>query len=194
MKFRQTGALFCTCVALMLAPSLRATTVIAPPFETLVDAAELIFSGQVISQRSEWRNIDGKKSIVTLITVGVQQVHKGRAGNTVTLQFLGGTIGDTTLDVAEMPHFKNGERVVLFVANNGAAVSPILGFFHGRFSVRKGADGRDEVVQHDGQPLIATAEIGRAKAKGTTASKQGLTPDDFSRKIRERAARGPAKP
>ena len=178
----------------MLAPSLQATSVIAPRFETLVDAAELIFSGQVISQRSEWRNIDGKKSIVTLITLGVQQVHKGHAGNTVTLQFLGGTIGDTSLDVAEMPHFKNGERVVLFVADNGTAVSPILGFFHGRFSVRKGADGRDEVLQHDGQPLMETTEIGRAKAKGATASQQGLSPDDFSRKIRERAARGPSKP
>jgi hypothetical protein len=178
----------------MFAPSARATSVIAPPFETLVDAAELIFSGQVISQRSEWRNIDGKKSIVTLITLGVQQVHKGRAGSIVTLQFLGGTIGHTSLDVAEMPHFKNGERVVLFVASNGTAVSPILGFFHGRFSVRKGADGRDEVVQHDGQPLIETAEIGRAKAKGATASQHGLSPEDFSRKIRERAARSPAKP
>src|SRR5829696_353540 len=194
MKFRQTGALFCTCIALMFAPSLKATSVVAPRFETLVDVAELIFSGQVISQRSEWRNIDGKKSIVTLITLGVQQVHKGRAGNTVTLQFLGGTIGDVTLDVAEMPRFKNGERVVLFVANNGTAVSPILGFFHGRFSVRKGADGRDEVVQHNGQPLIETAEIGRGKAKGATASQQGLSPEDFSRKIRERTTRGPAKP
>jgi hypothetical protein len=126
--------------------------------------------------------------------MGVQQVHKGRAGNTVTLQFLGGTIGDTTLEVAEMPHFKNGERVVLFVAGNGTAVSPILGFFHGRFSVRNGADGRDEVIAHDGQPLVETAEIGRAKDKGDTASKQGLSPDDFSRKIRERAARGPGKP
>src|SRR3954463_2272025 len=91
---------------LTLAVRTGATTVIAPRFETLVDRAELIFTGQVTSQRSEWKDNNGQKSIVTLVNFAVQQVHKGRADSTVALQFLGGTVADTTLSVADMPKFK----------------------------------------------------------------------------------------
>lgn len=194
MSFRRTRALFCTLIALALVSPALATTVIAPRFETLVDYSDLIFTGQVLSQKSEWRNNDGQKSIVTLITFGVQQVHKGRAASTITLQFLGGSVGDVTLDVAEMPRFKNGERVILFVAHNGTTASPLVGFFHGKFSLRKDASGRDEVLQHDGDRLTEIVEIGRAKAKALTTTRKGLSHDEFSNEIQQRVARAPGKP
>jgi hypothetical protein len=177
---------------LSLASGSLATSVIAPRFEMLVDSADLIFTGQALSQRSEWRNKDGQKSIFTFVTFGVQQVHKGRASSTVTLQFMGGTIGDVTLNVAEMPKFKPGERVVLFVAENGAAVSPLIGFYHGKFSLRKDSSGRDEVLQHNGERLGQVREIGRAKGKGEP--KRGLSHEEFSTRIRERVANAPKQP
>ena len=183
--------------ALALAPS-SATSVIAPTFDQLVSRADLIFTGQALSHRTEWRNQGGQKSIVTLVTFGVRALHKGRADATVTLQFLGGTIDDVTLDVSEMPKFKPGERVVLFVEKNGVNASPLLGFYHGKFSLRREADGRDTVLAHDGEPLAGVAEMGRPKravVAGTAAPapRAALSHEEFTGQVRDRLARNSGK-
>jgi hypothetical protein len=172
----------------------RATSVIAPRFETLVDRAELIFTGWVVGQRSEWRNNNGQRSIVTLVTFTVQQMHKGRAEPTVTLQFLGGSVGDVTLEVADMPKFKPGERVILFVEGNGSAVSPVIGFFHGRFSLQRDESGREAVFTYRNEPLVDVSEIGRAKRQPVTQeTRRALAHDEFCAKIRERLSTGTRK-
>lgn len=165
-----------------------ATSVIAPSFEKLVERATLIFTGQVISQHSEWKNENGQKSIVTLVSFRVRTVHKGHADAVVTLQFLGGTVGDVTLDVSDMPKFSKGERVVLFVENNGASASPLIGFYHGKFSLRANESGGETVLKHNGEPLADVAEIGQAKGAAVPA-RTGLSHEDFAGKIRERISR-----
>ncbi len=184
--FPSWRAVACVFAAVAL-PNAPATSVIAPRFEALVDRAELIFTGQVISQGSEWRNINGQKSIVTLVSFAVRQVHKGRADAIVTLQFLGGTIGDVTLDVAEIPKFRNGERVVLFVEGNGVNASPLVGFFHGKFSVQKDSAGRDTVRQHNGEALATMHDIGRPK-RAADVQERSVSPEEFTSQIRERVA------
>ena len=172
----------------------RATTVIAPRFETLVDRAELIFTGQVTSQRTEWRNNGGQKSIVTLVSFVVRQVHKGHAESIVTLQFLGGSIGDVSLEVADMPKFKAGERVILFVEGNGSAASPVIGFFHGRFSLRPDESGRESVFTYRNEPLADVTELGRAKRQPIAQQpRRALAHDEFAAKIRERLSAGATK-
>jgi hypothetical protein len=162
------------------------TSVRAPGFETLVDRAELIFTGRVLGQRSEWKNIDGSRSIVTLVSFHVDAIHKGRAESRITLQFLGGTVGNVTMDVAEMPRFTVGEKAVLFVEGNGLSASPIIGFFHGRFPIRKSSEQAEEVLRHDGAPLTEVAEIGRPKRAGSAAARRAMSPGQFSVKIRDR--------
>jgi len=189
MNFSRTRALFCTLLVAAALPAF-ATTVVAPRFEALVDGAELIFTGQALTQRSEWRNQNGQRVIVTLVTFGVEQIYKGRASHTVTLQFLGGTVGDVTLEVAEVPRFKNGERAVLFVAGNGAAVSPVLGFFHGRFPLRRRADGTEEVLRYNGEKLGVVDEIGRVQEKAGAGTRHALSHEGFAARIRERVRSG----
>ena len=82
----------CACLAPLTFP-VRATSVLAPRFEALVDRADLIFAGRVTSQHSEWRDLNGQRAIVTLVTFSVERTHKGRAEPAVTLQFLGGRVG-----------------------------------------------------------------------------------------------------
>jgi hypothetical protein len=185
-----TARALCLALGLSIILSSSATTVVAPRFEALVDHSDLIFTGQMLSQRSEWQELDGQRSIVTLVTFGVQRVHKGRAASTVTLQFLGGKVGDVSLEVAEMPTFKPGERVLLFVAENGASACPVVAFFHGKFTVHTDGKGGDEVRRHNGEPLVEVEEIGRTKAKGQPVARRALSHDEFSTKIRERASRG----
>lgn len=179
----------------MVFPELHATSVRAPGFGALVDRAELIFTGQVLSQHSEWRVVDGRRSIVTLVSFGVERWHKGASPAVVTLQFLGGTVGEITLSVSEMPKFKTGERTVLFVEGNGVAACPVIGFFHGRFSLKRDDAGREIVLKHDGEPLTETAEASRAAQTqaAPTAPKPALSHDDFSAVIRARVAAAPRK-
>lgn len=161
-----------------------ATSVLAPTFGRLVASADVIFTGQILAQRCEWQERRGRRSIVTLVTVGVESIHKGRAESVVTLQFLGGKVGDVSLDVAEMPRFNNGERAILFVEGNGTNASALVGFYHGRFPLRRESDGPDRVLHHDGKPLVNVADIGRSST-APRGGKVALTHDEFVRSIRE---------
>ena len=182
-----------------LAPLLRATSVLPPRFEALVDEADVIFTGQVIAQRSEWRNRPGQKSIVTLVTFGVRSTHKGRTESTITLQFLGGTVGDVSLDVTEMPRFKTGERVLLFVEKNGTVACPLVGWEHGRFGVQADGPGKEMIFKHDGTALSDVVEIGAARglaqARVAAPVKAGavLSHEEFTAKIRARVLQAQAQ-
>lgn len=149
--------------------------------------ADLIFTGRMKSQRCEWQEIQGQRSIVTIVTFDVLGVHKGAAGRTVDLQFLGGTIGDTTLEVTAMPRFKKGERAVLFVAENGVNASPLVGFFHGKFRVESDESGQDVVSHADGTPLTDVAEIGKSRR---TFGRRAMSLSDFTQKVAESARKG----
>lgn len=145
----------------MLVSAAKALTVIPPSFEEMAKQADLIFVGKMVSSRTEWRTTGTKRAIFTMVEFQTDEILKGTAGKILTLQFLGGTIGDVSLDVPGVPRFSPGERVILFVENNGTQICPVVGVFHGKFGLRKDEKtGRDIVTMHDGKPLRDVAEIG----------------------------------
>jgi len=178
--------------------SANATTVIPPTFEEMTDRAELIFVGKVVSSRAEWRTAGTNRVIFTLVEFERQEILKGEAGGSVTLQFLGGTVGDVTLEVDGIPKFNPGDRELLFVERNGVQFCPLVGVFHGKFGVRKDPkSGRDTLVMHHGRSLREVAEIGdgvgaefgpeRARLS-ISANAEPLSLDEFKSKIRDRVA------
>jgi hypothetical protein len=139
----------------------QATTVVPPTFEEMTVRADLIFVGTATSTYSEWRTNGPNRAIFTLTTFQTQDVLKGDKTPFVTLQFLGGTLGDVTLEVAGVPRFNAGERVILFVEKNGSQFCPLVGVFNGKFTIKTDeTTGRDFVVMHDGHTLKDVAEIG----------------------------------
>ena len=58
---------------------------------------------------------------------------KGQAGPTVQLTLLGGTVGETTLNVSDMPQFLVGIAMSRS-SRHLHAVSPLVGL-HGRFGL-----------------------------------------------------------
>jgi hypothetical protein len=180
-------------VALSIATT-NATSVIPPTFQEIADRAELIFIGKVVSLRSEWRNVGANRVIFTMVEFERLEVLKGKAGASVTLQFLGGTVGDATMQVDGVPKFNLGDRELLFVAGNGVQFCPIVGVFHGKFGVRKD-EGRDILVKHNGKALRDVAEIGADVGSELGPKRAGLSIatnaaplslDDFKSKIHER--------
>jgi hypothetical protein len=163
-------AVLCTVVTTVTAGS---TTVIPPTFDTLVSRAGTIFVGEVIDVRGEWESTPEGRSIITLVTFRVSDVWKGTVGPVTQLEFLGGTIGDVSMVVAGMPRFTLGQRDVLFVGTTARAISPLVGFMHGRMRVERDGSGVERVRTFDGQPLGSVAHIGPQREAARLA---GVTP------------------
>jgi hypothetical protein len=84
-------------------------------------------------------------------------------GAVTQLEFLGGTIGGTTMEVVGMPTFHEGQRSVLFVSGEVKSASPLVGFWHGRMRVEKDPNGVDRVRTYDGRSLGSPDQVGANK-------------------------------
>jgi hypothetical protein len=171
-------------VHLTILPSaaLHATTVPALSFNQIVDHAELIVEGTVEDIESSWS--DDRSTIYTYVTLGrISQIHGNVDGSRLTLRFQGGTVGEYTLAVPGIPTFSPGERTILFVRDNGYAVSSIVGFFQGRFRVVD-----DLVLDHAGLELagfrngrlikVLPSEHAISAAEGDSGISAGVEADD----------------
>lgn len=161
-------ALSVICTLLMTGVA-RSTTVIPPTFESLVSGANTIFVGDVIGTRAIWITTPQGRAIVTQVTFKVEDVWKGAAGAVTQLEFLGGTIGETTMEVVGMPTFHEGQRSVLFVSSEVRSASPLVGFWYGRMRVEKDPNGVDRVRTHDGRALGSPDQVGANRADYMTS-------------------------
>jgi hypothetical protein len=171
-------------VASCLAINASATTVIPPSFDQLVGEAQIIFDGTVTGVRSEWTGEGAQRHIVTYVTFKVDDVLKGNPGGQYTLRMLGGTVAGQTMEVTDAPKFKPGDRDVLFVENNGTQFIPLVGIMHGRFRVRKDANGRNVIHTNDDNPVASTSQVGKGSA--TAPAQQPMTVEQFKQAVQAR--------
>lgn len=193
------------CVLLTLAAPLRATTVVPPSFGELVADADAIYRGTVTAVASRHApRPDGQGVVIkTFVTVRIEKVLKGPERPEVTLEFLGGTVGDESLVVQGMPKFTVGDREFVFVQRNGIQFCPLVAMAHGRYrQLRDTATGREYVARDNRLPLTDTAEVAlplttlpgpvRAAAAATAAA-EAFSPAAFESRIAAELAR-PAAP
>lgn len=181
--------IFCT---LLMAGVAGSTTVIPPTFESLVSTANTIFVGEVMDVRPEWVATRQGRAIRTRVTFKVEDVWKGTSGAVTQLEFLGGTIGETTMKITGMPTFHAGQRGVLFVSPNSGTASPLVGFWYGRMRIEKDPTGVDRVRTHDGRSLGSTAEIG-ANRPNYMLSVQPMRLSDLKSAVSGRVLAGRAR-
>ena len=147
-------------LALLLAPAAHALSVIAPTFPQLVAASDTIARGTVTAIRSEEFDSPQGRGVRTLVTFRLERTLKGAPAETATLTFLGGTVGQRTLRVVGLPTFTIGQRQIIFFANNGTVLCPLVAAGHGRYHVLTDpATQRDYVTRDNLAPLSSTAEI-----------------------------------
>lgn len=178
-----------------LAPLVHGTSVIPPSFPELVGEADAIYRGRVSAiQARRVPHPDGEGSVIkTFVTLAVERVLKGPERKDVTLEFLGGTIGDETITVTGMPKFNLGAKEIVFVQKNGAQFCPLVGLMHGRYRVlRDEATAREHVARDNGAPLtniadvelpITTLPAPLRAASAASASALALTPEAFEASI-----------
>lgn len=146
----------------MIAPAVRATSVVPPTFPELVQEADAIYRGRVTSvQPRRVERLDGNGSVIkTFVTVTIHKTLKGPAQKEIVLEFLGGTIGDESMTVTGMPKFNPGADEFVFVQKNGVQFCPLVAVMHGRYKVlRDEAAAREFVARDNGAPLTDLAEV-----------------------------------
>ena len=118
-------------------------------------SAEIIADVTVQNAQPYWAAPAGVKAIRTRVTFTVNQAIKGNPGSSLTLEFLGGQVGNQVLKVPGVPQFVNGERYILFSASpDRALVCPVLGLDQGALRViHDDAGNVDRVFRSWGQPV-----------------------------------------
>jgi len=137
-----------------------ATSVIPPTFPELVAEAEAIIRGRVTDiavRRSSAP--DGSPVIKTHVTFAVERTLKGAERPEITLELLGGTIGDESLVVTGMPRFELGSTDYLFVERNGIQFCPLVAVRHGRYRLLRDAGGREFVARDNAVPLTDVTQV-----------------------------------
>jgi hypothetical protein len=203
---RKITATFCglLCLALGLAlsvPAGRATTVEPPEFSQMVNGSDCIVRAVVKSVSSVKKVRARGVKIFTEVELEIVEVIAGNPPAKLTLEMLGGQIGQEELVVSGAPRFQVGDEDILFVSGNGRNLSPLYGMMHGRYPILKdAATGRAYVARSNHVPLHDAAEVSLPMTGGATAELQrralstagALTPEDFIRQIRANA-RPPAQ-
>lgn len=170
-------------------------SVLAPTFPELVAEASQIVRARVTEVVS--RKVPGPQGevIKTFVTFEVTSALKApERSDRITLEFLGGNVGDEGLVVPGMPSFEAGAEEFLFVTAD-KTICPLVGAMHGRYHVFTAQkDGRAYVARDDGSALVRVSDVTLPMAKGHAAltlpgGDSALTPESFEQLIAAEIAR-----
>lgn len=175
---------------LAVVPTSEATLVRPTSFAELADKADLIITARVLSSRCEWGS--SSNAIFTLVTLEVLETHKGATASPLELKFLGGTVGDTRLEVDGIPEFRTGEKVVLYIRSQPGASCPVVSFYHGKLCLQQGGPGGTEVlVRHNGKPVTDLSEIGSENAAASATKKTPVSLEQFKAALKTHLKQSP---
>lgn len=120
--------------------------------DEMLTASELVFEGRVLSVASKQT---GPKRIHTFVTCEIKDIIKGEYPEpTITLRFLGGTVGDLTMTVSDTQVPRDGERGIYFVESlDTNLIHPLYGWSQGHFTVAPDDTGTDRMMTSKKQPV-----------------------------------------
>ena len=147
-----------------------ATTVLEKDFTDLVQEADTIAVGTVTAIEAAQEN----GTPVTLVTFSDLDILKGAPDQPLTVEILGGPAPDgRRLQIAGVPAFHLGDRMVVFIVGNETQAVPFVGLWQGVYRVVQNADQGDVMADHTGQPLTALPQ--RQSADGLVYHDQPYT-------------------
>ncbi len=192
-------------LAILLAPVLLATSVVAPTFPELVAESSIIARVEVTAIRPAWVETSQGRVIKTFVTFRILRVLKNTAASPapaeLTLPFLGGELDGEGMRVQGMPRFTVGQTDILFISDaTGAHFSPLVGLMHGRYRVLTDpATARTYLARNDGTPLENEADVQLPQSATSPANRlksiaRALSPEAFETRISTESARAAALP
>lgn len=130
------------------------TTLLYKSFDDLIKEADGIVMGRIGRVEARY---DNRRDIYTLVTLDQVKVLDGNyARPMLTLRLKGGKIHNEIIHMDGSPAFEAGQRVVLFVKNNGRDLVPLVGWGQGMFRIVTDAASRQDVIHDsDNNPVVA---------------------------------------
>jgi hypothetical protein len=177
-------------VGWLLGTMLEASVVVEPPsFSSLVTQAQSILLTEVLETRSTWRQLAGKRVIVTDVVLRVQEVIKGRADAITRIEIIGGMVDDIFQHVAGTPTFVVGDEDVLFLNASRSLPTPLTGGGHGRFRVVSGHNGVGRFIANSGRQPVLDVEAYAHPSKLTGTGARAVSLAQFIASIAQRLGR-----
>lgn len=152
------------CAVALWAGRSEATIVVKLDVEGLSTSADDIVMGRVRAVTPRW---EGQR-IVTDVRVEVAMPVSGatRPGQEVTVQVLGGRVGDLAQWTPGVSRFSVGEDVVLFLARRPEApVAQVVGLSQGKYRVVRGPDEQLWAVRDVSGLTLAEVEAGQGTSR-----------------------------
>ena len=183
----------CVCAAVSVSPS----SVLAVSLEQLSTSSQLIFEGEVIGVTSDFNA--NQTSIHTYVTFRVVDVVKGTYNQPdITLRFLGGTVGEISLNVSDSTLPERGEAGIYFVESlERVQVNPLYGMDQGHFLILE-SNGQRIMVTRNRRVITGLMPVGQPPAEGmsdgiarglsineTGALPSGVTVFQFKQAVRQ---------
>ena len=129
----------------LLAVVASATTLSRLKLDDLAEESTAVARLHCLGSRSLW----DKGEIWTETKFEVIQVEKGDLPAVVTVRLLGGSLGHLRSHVDEVPEFRAGEEVYLFLWGDAGAPYRVLGWSQGTFRISRNPQSGLEVVTQD---------------------------------------------
>jgi hypothetical protein len=140
MGVRKLCSTCCLLVTLAFTFPAAASQLIPRSLPELATGSQVIFVGRCEAVSSHWN--DDRTLILTTNRFRVLRGIKGAPGSTFIVTELGGQVGDTTLQVSDIPRFAVGEEVLLCVRRTPLGRWETFGAVQGKFEVVRDARGR----------------------------------------------------
>ena len=104
-------------VCLMVAPVSASNDPPLNPGERAKGASKVIVATVTDVDMAFGENAFGDRLILSQVTLQVEETMKGAHEASVVVTIEGGSVGDVTLDVSDMPKMEKGKRAVLFLTS-----------------------------------------------------------------------------
>jgi hypothetical protein len=133
------------CALALLAVAASATTLSRLKLEDLVQESTAVARLRCLGASSQW----DKGEIWTETRFEVLQTEKGALPGIVTVRLLGGHVGHVHSHVDEVPVFRAGEEVYLFLWTHEGEPYQVLGWSQGTFRIARNPQSGMEMVTQD---------------------------------------------
>ena len=138
------GAVLVATLAMPVALAAQGRESMPSPFaplgiQRMSELATQVVAGTIEKMESTWNHDHSR--IYTRVTMRVERVLSGQAGGRIVFRIPGGTVGDTTVMVSEMPHFREGEDTVVFLRGTRGRLPSVLGGTEGKMPLARADDG-----------------------------------------------------
>ncbi len=133
------------CALALLAVAASATTLSRLKLEDLVQESTAVARLRCLGASSQW----DRGEIWTETRFEVLQTEKGALPGIVTVRLLGGHVGHLHSHVDEVPAFRTGEEVYLFLWAQEGEPYQVLGWSQGTFRIARNPQSGLEIVTQD---------------------------------------------